>query len=190
MKAYKYGIFSVTLVLCIAEFFWFTTVTGEDKLTQSFMELVDKTERQTLVGLPGVGIIVTANKMYGLKPDELQKSIAQHLKSYHINVFSIDSDQLKETPGGPILSISVDNLEANDMGIIPVSVQVSLREYVQLVRKPQKHIFTDTWSSLKARRIGITTPSSFPETIEKAINDCVDAFVLAYHAANANEIKK
>jgi hypothetical protein len=190
MKTYKYGIFSVALVLCIAASFWFTPVIGEDKSTQELLEVIDKIERQTLVGLPGVGVIVTANAMYGLKPDEIQMSIAQRLKSYHINVFSTNSNQLKEVPGGPILSINVDNLEANRMGLIPVSVQVSLREYVRLERNPQKIIFTHTWVGRKSRIIGITTPAAFRETIENAINNCVEAFALAYLAANADEIKK
>jgi hypothetical protein len=190
MKVYKYGVLSLALIFVIVASFWFTSVRGEDKWTQEFLELVDKKERETLVGLLGVGVIVIANERYDLKPDELQESIVQHLESYHINVFPTDSNQFEQTLGGPILSIKVDHLEANDMGIIPVSVQVSLREYVQLVRNQQKRIFTDTWASPKARRIGIATPSSFRETIEQSIKDCVDAFVLAYLAANAEEIKR
>jgi hypothetical protein len=139
--------------------------------------------RASLKGLPGVSVLVEELKpeveQAGLRAAEIQTDVELRLRLAGIPVLS--QAQMFLTPGQPFLYISVIVATRTTTDLWPVSVELQLRQNVQLERSPATKVEASTWDYTFASSVGRLNLRSIRDG---SIKDEVDKFINAYLAVN------
>lgn len=188
MKAKKYWFLILFAAICgavIVSSALFASNDYEEKerlVSEEFKKLFKKIERESLVGLKGVGILVApltpGVEKYGLTMQRLQTDAELRLRRNGIKILS--DEDLAQEPGGPILIVNVLSKIYEETGLAAVYVKVELKQNVLLKRDPTVVRFCDTW---REEGVMLVLLKDF-KNIREEVKDAVDMFCNDYLAAN------
>ncbi len=141
-----------------------------------------KSDRATLVGLTGVGVVVenvdpTAEKD-GLARSTLQNDVELKLRQAGIRVLS--ENELISAPGFPTLYLQVTAIR-HEMGLYAYCIKLEVQQVVRLLRDPSITSAATTWEA--RGEIGVVGKQNL-STVREYVRDQVDQFINAYLAAN------
>jgi len=158
-------------------------VTFSLSLTSSVFAINGLSNRTTLRGLKGVGVLVEKLppevEKEGLSADQLQKEIGSKLQSAGIRLLT--KEESLRAPGEPYLYININvNIAKTESDIYPYSIDLLLIQKVSLVRDPKLTSYAITWSTGGVGSIGKQILSQLRESVEAM----VDVFIKAYLAEN------
>jgi len=144
-----------------------------------------KSNRATLKGLKGVGVLVEKlapeAESAGLVRNQLQSDVESKLQKAGIKVLS--KEESAKTPGEPYLYININlNTAKTESDIYPYSIDILLIQKVSLLRDPKITTYATTWSTSGVGSIGKYILGQLPDNIK----DIVDIFIKAYQAENPN----
>ena len=142
----------------------------------------DERQRQTLIGLRGVSVVVEDlnpdTERDGLSGSTLQADVEQRLRQAGISVMT--EAQAGRSPGAPHLYLKLDALK-HTAGFYAYHLQLGLRQRVTLDRSPRVTRFAMTWSAPDL--LGTVAWANLP-SIRADVKERVDQFIKAYFAAN------
>jgi hypothetical protein len=161
----------------------FMVFTLPSLLASSVFAINGKSNRATLRGLKGVGVLVEnlppEVEKQGLNRDQLQKTIESRLRKAGIKVFS--KEEAFRTPGEPHLYVNINvNIAKTESDIYPYSIDLLLIQMVSLLRDPNLTTYAVTWSTGGVGSIGKTIVGELGESVEAM----VDVFIKAYLEEN------
>lgn len=183
----KYCILTLALILFGTALVSAEFLSGEeDDLKHEIKGLYDlakKSERDTLIGLQGVGVIIDLKhelREYGLTNEAVQIDIELALRRNGIRVLSPkDHNQ----PNVAVLCVNVNSQVCKELGLAAVNLKVELKQYVLLKRDPKVIRFVDTWRENGVMLIGLDNLKN----IRDYIKDMVAIFCNDYLTANPKE---
>jgi hypothetical protein len=142
----------------------------------------DETSRATLVGLPGVYVLVetVADEAQRDGLDTLQVRTDVEVKLRQAGIRVLSKEEWLSTAGAPYLYVNIQTAK-NNLRLYAVSVSIDLRQDVTLVREPSLRRLVATWSTPGV--LG-TVGSHKLATVRDDVRDLVDQFINAYLAAN------
>jgi hypothetical protein len=163
----------------LAVFLWLLMVNSAALAADS------STTRETLKGLHGMYVIVEEMQpniqRYAVKPgltkEQLQRDIELRLKEVGINVLS--RDEWINTPGKPVLYISVNTHEAERYWYA-YDIKIELQQVVIMEANPKVNTLAATWS---LNMTGITNIGSL-NIIKGDMEVLLGKFQQAYWAVN------
>lgn len=145
-------------------------------LTSSQKAFAQNEGGPSLSGLSAVFVLVEdlpdGTKLRGLSKNEIQSEVERRLHVAGLRVVS--AEESARLPGGPYLYVKVNLVDHGHAA----SVDVQLTQGALLVRNGQFMPSTITWS----RSALLSKPTA--QNIRDAVNDRVDAFVIAWLAVN------
>jgi hypothetical protein len=186
MKAKKNLIVTIVLLVIFVAVVQVTHVAGKsEKKANTTPQIKFVTEkREILAGLQGVEVAVEVFEpediKYGFNRQQYQTDVELRLRQYGIKVLS-NEESLKMAQ--PYLYINVNPLISEKGGIAAVSIEISLRDIVVLVRNPTIMTSATTWKRNVTSIVGF---NRFNE-IRNKVRDLVDIFINDYLAANPKE---
>ncbi|MHC4571667.1 MAG: hypothetical protein ACYS0C_06290 [Planctomycetota bacterium] len=167
MKAKKYWLLAI-LVVVICVITW--CLAG------------DKFERNSLVGLKGVGVVIeelsAKAERYGLSREQIRNQVERHLRKHGIKVLCEEERLL--AAGRPHLYITVKPLIGEKYGMCAIAYDVSLKQDVRLVREPSKKCVATTWNH---SAVNLTGTGVLADSVKLNLSVCVDEFINEYVAA-------
>jgi len=142
----------------------------------------DEASRATLVGLPGVDVVVEqiADDAQGDGLDTLQVRTDVEVKLRQAGIRVLSKEEWLSTAGRPYLYVNIQTVK-NKQSVYAFSARVELRQSVTLVRQPSLRQLLTTWST--PGYIG-TAGSQKLATLRDDVRDLTDQFINAYLAAN------
>lgn len=141
--------------------------------------------RDTLVGLPGVHVLVEEIKpeaqKYGLTKQALQTDVELQLRRYDIKVLS--EDEMLRTRGMPELYVNL-NCVTNEL-FTAINIDVKLQEVALLTTRYPVMACLDaiTWEKCSVAIVGLLKI----ETLREEVHNLVNEFINDYLAANPKE---
>jgi hypothetical protein len=138
-------------------------------------------ERQTLIGLTGVRVVVEEIRpdaaRDGLLKTALQTAVEFKLRLAGIRVLT--DIEWSQRPGTPVLYVNVQTTKMTDKTYVFRSA-VSLHQGVRLIREPTVVVQAATWTT---GYIGSIATSNL-RTVQDRVADQTDDFINAYLAVN------
>ena len=152
-------------------------------LTSPLSALDSKSNRATLQGLKGIGVLVEymapEAEWGGLTKNQLQADVERRLGTAGIKVLT--REESLETPGEPHLYINVNiNVAKTESEIFPYSIDVMLIQRVSLLRDPKQTTFGVTWSTGGVGSVNKELVSQ----LRDSVGDLVEVFIKTYLAEN------
>jgi hypothetical protein len=152
-------------------------------LESSIFAISGKSNRATLRGLNGVGVLVeklpSEVENQGLLRDPLQKVIEYKLWMAGIKVLT--KEECFKTPGEPYLYININvNIAKTESDIYPYSIDALLIQKVSLLRNPELTTYAVTWST---GGVGSITKEILSQ-LRSNVEEIVDIFIKDYLAEN------
>jgi|ERR1041385_4021742 hypothetical protein len=142
----------------------------------------DEASRATLVGLPGVYVLVENvdddAQRDGLDTLQVRTDVEVKLRQAGIRVLS--REEWLSTAGVPNLYVNIQTAK-NQQNVYAFSVRIELSQGVTLVRQPSPRLLVTTWSTPGV--IG-TVGSKKLASLRDNVRDQTDQFINAYLAAN------
>jgi len=136
-------------------------------------------DKESLRGLGGFYLIgqFTGVQLEGLTTNNILKLARTALQKAHISI----DDEPQTSHGEANLSLNVNTIKDDQLGLYLFSVQVAVFQDAQLVRPGYKiPVAAQTWT----RNIeGLTTPNR-TDAIELALKRCIDDFIAEYVVVN------
>ena len=144
------------------------------------MAIDSQSNRATLKGLPGVGVLVEKLppeiEREGLRRDQLQMDVESQLKKAGVKVFS--KEQCTRVPGEPYLYINLNvNVVKTESGIYPYTVDIMLIQKVSLMRDPKRVTYAVTWSTGGVGSITKSIVSQLRENVAEVVHVFIQAFL-------------
>jgi len=144
------------------------------------MAIDSQSNRATLKGLPGVGVLVEKLppeiEREGLRRDQLQMDVESQLKKAGVKVFS--KEQCTRVPGEPYLYINLNvNVAKTESGIYPYTVDIMLIQKVSLMRDPKRVTYAVTWSTGGVGSITKSIVSQLRENVAEVVHVFIQAFL-------------
>jgi len=144
------------------------------------MAIDSQSNRATLKGLPGVGVLVEKLppeiEREGLRRDQLQMDVESQLKKAGVKVFS--KEQCTRVPGEPYLYINLNvNVVKTESGIYPYTVDIMLIQKVSLMRDPKRVTYAVTWSTGGVGSITKSIVSQLQENVAEVVHVFIRAFL-------------
>lgn len=144
------------------------------------MAIDSQSNRATLKGLPGVGVLVEKLppeiEREGLRRDQLQMDVESQLKKAGVKVFS--KEQCTRVPGEPYLYINLNvNVAKTESGIYPYTVDIMLIQKVSLMRDPKRVTYAVTWSTGGVGSITKSIVSQLRENVAEVVHVFIRAFL-------------
>lgn len=141
-------------------------------------------ERITLVGLTGVHVVVSdvdgEGEGAGLGPRQLQAEVEQQLRKAGLR--ALDASQALKSASRPTLELRLKLGRAREApSLYLYSVELTLRQHIQLARNRTIESFAVTWSDHP--EVGLVEGSRL-SLVRDAIRAKVAQFVSAWQAAN------
>jgi hypothetical protein len=137
---------------------------------------------EILKDLPGARVAIedfsTEAKKYGFTTQTYHIVVESRLRQHDIKVLT-ERQQLK-TPGSPYLYVNIYPAISEELGLAAVSINVQLRESVQLLRNPAIAVTAATWETGHETLTGLDQL----DNIKDAVSDCIDEFIHDYLVAN------
>jgi hypothetical protein len=142
----------------------------------------DEDSRATLVGLPGVYVLVghIADEAQRDGLDTLQVRTDVEVKLRQAGIRVLGREEWLSTAGVPFLYVNIQTVK-NQQNVYAFSVDIELRQRVTLVRQQSPPLLVTTWSASGV--IG-TVGSKRLATLRDDVRDQTDQFINAYLAAN------
>lgn len=152
-------------------------------LVSSALAINGRSNRATLRGLKGVGILVEQLppevEREGLVRNQLQMEAESKLRMAGIKVLT--REECLKTPGEPYLYININvNIAKTESDIYPYTIDVMLIQKVSLLRTPEQITYAVTWSTGGVGSIGKPILSQLRDNVE----EMVDLFINAYLGEN------
>jgi hypothetical protein len=141
-------------------------------------------ERITLVGLTGVHVVVYdvggEGERAGLAPRRFQAEVEQRLRRAGLR--ALDAGEALKSASRPTLELRMTLVRAREAPRLYVySVELALRQQIQLTRNRTIESFAITWSD--PPEVGAAEPASL-SVVREAIRGKVEQFVAAWLVAN------
>lgn len=160
-----------------------SVVTLVFSLVSSALAINGRSNRATLRGLKGVGILVEQLppevEREGLVRNQLQMEAESKLRMAGIKVLT--REECLRTPGGPYLYININvNLAKTESEIYPYTIDAMLIQKVSLLRAPEQITYAVTWSTGGVGSIGKPILSQLRDSVE----EMVGLFIKAYLGEN------
>lgn len=137
-------------------------------------------ERESLRGLPGVGIhieeVSQTAQADGLSKAALQAAVERILRSNGIRILT--GEERKQTASAPYLYVNVDTFKRE--GEYVFGITVSLEQMVKLIHIP-KEMVVSTWSISSTGSVGIRDVA---DIIPRGIEPKIKAFAKDFLAVN------
>ncbi len=152
-------------------------------LASSLSAVNGKSNRATLRGLGGVGVLVEQLpgevEAEGLTRNQLQKEVESRLRSAGIKVLT--REECQKTPGEPYLYININvNIAKTESDVYPYSIDAVLIQKVSLLRNPNLTTYAVTWSSGGVGSIAKEILGQLAGNVE----GIVDLFIKAFLSEN------
>ena len=152
-------------------------------LVSSLSAVNGKSNRATLRGLAGVGVLVEELpgevEVEGLTRNQLQKDMESRLRGAGIKVLT--REECQKTPGEPYLYINVNvNIAKTESDVYPYSIDAVLIQKVSLLRNPKLTTYAVTWSSGGVGSIAKEIVGQLAGNVE----GIVDLFIKAFLSEN------
>lgn len=145
----------------------------------------DETDRATLRGLAGVGVVVEPLgkeiERDGLTAAQIQTDVELRLRRSGIHVLSIAEN--RNAPGMPFLSVRVNVLKQKDIPLYAFSIYVTLMQDVLLARDSKISSHAATWDTDSVGTVG----EAHLRDVRNSVGDYVDRFINAYLAVNPKQ---
>lgn len=142
----------------------------------------NKTTRQSLIGLPGVNVLVeqigSEAEKDGLTVDQIRTDVELRVRKAGIRVFN--DEELSQIPGAPFLYVNVSVIKTEDRRYI-CSTAVKLLQHVTLLRDNSISLYGTTWD---VGGFGLVAVNHMPRFIRDGVADEVDRFINAYLSVN------
>ncbi len=149
-------------------------------LNVSMAQIGPGAERESLRGLPGVGVqieeISQSAQADGLSKTALQTAVERVLRSNGIRILT--NEERKQTTSAPYLYVNVDTFKREGEYIF--GIKVSLEQLVKLVHS-SKDMIVSTWSISSAGSVGI---KDIGDIIPRGIEPKIKAFAKDFLAVN------
>lgn len=137
-------------------------------------------ERESLRGLPGVGVVIETIKpdaqKDGLSEDSIRTGVELILRSSGIRVLT--QSEVLVTPPVPLLYVNVTT-QKSELGLYAYSVQVRLTQKVSLVHRPMHEVWASTWQTGEIGLVGTQRIGGIVTTIESDIKQFANDFLTA-----------
>ncbi len=150
-------------------------------IPSAFAAAADSDEIHTLAGLTGVYVTVDninpAAELLGLDSRKIHGDVELRLKQKGIPILTVQ--QMRQTPGLPILKVLL-NVHKTEAGFFVYSIDLHLRQSVQLRRRPSIETFAITW---KTGTVGVASEDQMAQ-VRDLVLDYVDEFASDYRQAN------
>ena len=142
-----------------------------------------KSNRATLKGLKGVGVLVeklaSEVEQGGLSRDQLQMEVESKLRAAGIKVLT--KEEAVDTAGEPFLYVNINvNIAKTESDVFPYSIDLLFIQKVSLLRDPKLTSYAITWST---GGVGSMAKPIMGQLRESAWG-MVDVFIKAYLAEN------
>ena len=142
-----------------------------------------KSNRATLKGLKGVGVLVEnlapEVEKEGLVKDRLQTDVESRLRKAGIKLLT--KEESAKTAGEPYLYININlNTAATESDIYPYSIDIVLIQKVSLLRDSKITTYAVTWSAGGVGSIGKQIVGQLRDNVK----EIVDIFIKAYQSEN------
>jgi hypothetical protein len=152
-------------------------------LASSGFAIIAKSNRATLRGLSGIGVLVEQLppevEKEGLTKNQLQTDAESKLRKAGIKILS--REECAKTPGEPYLYINLNvNIAKTESDVYPYTIDVMLLQKVSLQRNPGLISYAVTWSIGGVGSIAKPILSQLREVVEQTL----DTFIQAYQAEN------
>jgi hypothetical protein len=152
-------------------------------LQSSVFAINGKSNRATLRGLSGVGVLIEQLapeiEREGLIKNQLQIEVELKLKMAGIKVLT--REECLKTPGEPYLYVNVNvNIAKTESDIYPYSIDVLLMQKVSLLRDPKQTTYAVTWSTGGVGSI----EKSILSQLRTSVEEMVDLFIKTYLSEN------
>ena len=154
-------------------------------LTAPALALDTPNERITLVGLTGVHVVVYdvggEGERAGLAPRDLQADVEQRIRKAGLR--PLTANEAIKSASRPTLEVRVRLVpSAASPNLYLYSVELALRQGIQLARNRTIESFAVTWSD--PPDVGAVEAAARAATVREAIRVKVEQFVSAWLAAN------
>jgi hypothetical protein len=148
-----------------------------------------KSERNSLVGLEGVGVVIRElppeADSYWLTKEQLESQVKRHLRRHGIAV--LDEKERLRRAGRPHLYVVVNPLITEGYNICAVSYDISLRQDVWLARDHLKKCRATTWNR---SAVSLTGTGILADGVKKNLRLYLNEFVRAYLTVNPRQPAK
>ena len=149
-------------------------------LASSLSAVNGKSNRATLRGLDGVGVLVEQLprevEAEGLTRNQLQKNVESRLRGAGIRVLT--REECQKRPGEPYLYINVNvNIAKTESEVYPYSIDAALIQKVSLLRNPKQTTYAVTWSSGGVGSIAREILGELAGNVESIVGLFVKAFL-------------
>jgi Cdc6-like AAA superfamily ATPase len=156
-------------------------VTFSLSLTSSVFAINGLSNRATLRGLKGVGVLVeklpAEVEKEGLDKNELQRAVESKLQSAGIRLLT--KEESLRAPGEPYLYININvNVAKTESDIYPYSIDMLFIQKVSLLRDPKLTSYAVTWSTGGVGSIGKPILSQLRESVEAMVDVFVNAYLM------------
>ena len=134
--------------------------------------------RESLQGLPGVGVVIGSvmpdAQKDGLSEDSIRTAVEFILRSIGIRVLTL-SERLV-TPSEPLLHVNV-NTQQDESGLYAYNTLVQLQQKVSLVHRPNYKVWASTWETDETGVVGAKGIGEIVTVIESQINVFANDFL-------------
>lgn len=146
----------------------------------SYLYAASKAERSSLIGLPGVSVVIDNvaldMKAQGLSQEGIRTAVEQVLRSSGIRILT-DEESL-DVPSSPSLHVIIASLKNPTLPQYSYCLTVELRQYVSL--STTKNLVATTWSTGYLGFVGTNRLSDITRRSEELTQQFADDF-LAVH---------
>ncbi len=144
------------------------------------MAIDSQSNRATLRGLPGVGVLVeklpAELEKEGLRRDRLQKEVEAQLRKAGIKVYS--KEECSKIPGEPYLYINLNvNIAKTESDLYPYTIDIMLIQKVSLIRDPNRVTYAVTWSTGGVGSITKSIVSQLRENVKEVVEIFIQRFL-------------
>lgn len=140
--------------------------------------------RESLRGLKGVAVEVSeidsVVELDGLKKFQLENDVVLRLQQAGIK--ALTDRAWSETPGQPLLFISVRTIKYEELGVYFYSIEVDLNQEVTITRKPSIRVGGRTWGTSV---VGFIGESEIREELRESVIYLIDIFIDDYFTVNS-----
>jgi hypothetical protein len=149
-------------------------------LSDPIFSIDSKSNRATLRGLKGVGVLIEKLpqevEKEGLNRDQLQVAVESRLRQAGIRVLT--KEESFKTPEEPYLYININvNIAKTESEIYPYSIDLLFIQRVSLLRNPNLTAYAVTWSKGGVGSIEKTIVGELKETVEEMVDTFISAYV-------------
>ena len=142
-----------------------------------------KSNRATLQGLKGVGVLVENLapdvEKEGLVKSQIQTDVESRLRAAGVKVLT--KEECAGTPGEPYLYVNINlNIAETESDAYPYSVDLLFIQKVSLLRDPKITTYAVTWSTGGVGSIG----KKIVGQLRDDVKGMVDLFIKAYQGEN------